>query len=120
QKLNGSETIQYRKLPARARPTLLQMLKIDNLLDKPSFTARGNVGRVKTGWAHLDDPVDRAVTSVTDEINAFRDSELLAMSLAEGDSAEDLAKAPADSERSMRSMLSRPGHLRELGKVTAV
>lgn len=120
QKLNGSETIQYRKLPARARPTLLQMLKIDNLIDKPTFTARGNVNRVKSGWKHLDDPIDRAVTSVTDEINAFKDSELLAMSLAEGDSAEDLAKAPADSERSMRSMLSRPGHLRELGKVTAV
>ena len=119
-KLTGTETIQYRKLPKRMRGTLQVMLGIDNLLDQASWTRRGTFDRIASGWKHIANPVERAVTSVKEEMDAYPNSELLAMSLAPGEGAEQASERPDNDPRSLKSLLERPGHIRELGKMTAV
>ena len=119
-KLTGTETIQYRKLPKRARATLGALLSIDNLLDTASWTRRGTLDRIASGWKHIADPIERAVTSVKDEMAAFPDSELLAMSVAPGEGAEQAAERADNDPKSFKTLLDRPKHIRELGKMTAV
>ncbi|CAN5334764.1 hypothetical protein BH11ACT1_BH11ACT1_16940 [soil metagenome] len=119
-KLTGAETVQYRKLPRRDRGTLKAMLGVQNLLDTASWTGRGNHKLVADNWKHITDPVERAVTSVTDEMDAFQGSELLAMSVAPGEGANQAAARPDDDARSLKTLLDRPKHVRELGKLTAV
>lgn len=118
-KLNGTETIKYRKLSKMQRAYIKMLLGIDNLLDKKSFTKRGNVPRIASGWKHIADPVERGAQAVKDEIDAFQDSEILAMSLAPGESAESRAEKPADP-KGLRAILEAPGHAKALGRMTAV
>lgn len=119
-KLNGTETINYRRLPKSARAMLPMLLGINNLLDQPSWTARGNVGRIAQNWAQIANPVDRAVQSVKDEMNAYPNSQLLAMSVAPGEGADKANKRAAGDQQSLRALVERPGHVRELGRMTAI
>lgn len=119
-KLTGSETVQYRKLPRRERGTLKVLLSVANLLDTASWTKRGTLDRVASNWKHITDPVERAVTSVTDEMDAFPGSELLAMSVAPGEGANQASERADDDAKSFKTLLDRPKHVRELGKLTAV
>lgn len=120
-RLNGVSTVDYYKMSSSERGYAEDLMDFDFIVDYPSWAKRGRFVKSMDDTGSLpDDEVEAARQVVHDELRQTRQP-LVAMSFAQGTSGEDLAAAPdKDSGTALRAMLSKPGHLKKLGALTAV
>lgn len=119
-KLAAHGTISYLKLPPQVKGTLAVMLDQRNLLNAESWAKKGRRFNSDPMFNQILDPVDRGVAIVKADLTTNTSKQLVAMGVAPGESAEASHERQADDPNSLKSRLERPGHLRELGRMTAV
>src|SRR5690606_16281994 len=117
-KLTDVKTVKYRKLSGSEAGFVDDLIDFDFAIDYASWKKRGQF--VKQAGDHDDfDDVDAARDVAHQDIRG--NAPLVAMSLAEGEGAEDLARAPQGGGGSkLRTVISRPGHIAKLAELSAV
>jgi uncharacterized protein DUF4157 len=125
-KLQNVKSVEQRQLTKMERLGMDNLIEIKSMNDElgPSWTKRGNYVKQEKPEAYgTQEPLDAAKADALANVNDRRKS-LVAMTVAEGDSAEDMAKSEDDVQTGgktskFRKLLSDRNHVKLLGKMTA-
>ena len=116
--MTGARTVTHRKLTRSEAGFAGDLMGMDFAIDWKSWTARGKYVKSQSKGAYDgEDDVEAARMKALEDLA----KPVMAMSWAGGDQASSLAAAPdAASGTKFRAILSKPGHVRKLGEMSAV